>query len=175
MGDYEVYWLTSKEILHLNINSSKEMGVTLLESSSGLKKTMPLPIDYNWVLRFWNNSQHHVNEHLKKRPFSLEQDKYITKKFCHRLFSMSNLIITLLTILGLIWWMISWASMMFSDILLPFKNIDLLGEIKEGRTGPWLLLTSLEMIFLVKLLKIIGLNSINWLGLFTLGRNTMLE
>lgn len=33
---------------------------------------------------------------------------------------------------------------MFSEILLPFTNLDWLGEIKDGRLGPSLLLSSLE-------------------------------
>ena len=71
--------------------------------------------------------------------------------------------------------MISWASMMFSEILLPLTNLYWLVEIKVGRIGLSLLPISLEMILLVKLLTLIVLYSVILFGLFTLGSRTIQE
>ena len=64
---------------------------------------------------------------------------------------------------------------MFSAMLLPFTKPDWLVEIKDGRIGLSLELTSLDIILLVKLLRLIGLNSVSYFGLFTFGSRTMQE
>lgn len=50
--------------------------------------------------------------------------------------------------------------MMFSKMVLHFSNMDLLGEIIEGWIGKSLLLTSLDIILLLKLLKLNVLNKL---------------
>ena len=65
--------------------------------------------------------------------------------------------------------------MKFSEIVLPLTNPDWFVKIKAGRIGLSLLLISLEIILLVKLLKLIHIYSVSVFGLFTLGSNTIQE
>lgn len=69
-------------------------------------------------------------------------------------------------------WIISWVSIIFSEILLPFTNPDWFKEIKFGRIGASLRYTNLEVTLLTKLFKLIGLNSAKLFGLLVLGSNT---
>lgn len=53
---------------------------------------------------------------------------------------------------------------MFSKLLLPFTKPDWLSEIREGNIGASLRHKSLEIILLVKLLRLIGLKSESLIG-----------
>ena len=48
---------------------------------------------------------------------------------------------------------------MFSEVLLPLTNLDYLREIKTGRIGLSLFLISLDLILLVKMLKLMPILS----------------
>lgn len=59
--------------------------------------------------------------------------------------------------------------MIFSVMLLPITNPDWLRDMSLGRIGANLVEITLEMILLMKLLKLMGLNSVREFGNSTFG------